>query len=166
MPDLIMMVGIPYSGKSHYAESMGLAISRTVISTDAIVHQMAEACGRAYNEVFSEVVGLAQDNAANAYIDTLARGDSVMLDQTNLTVASRARKLVLVPSEYRKVCIVVPQPTERELEQRKQQRTSHRVPDAVLAYMREIYQEPTVDEGFNVVYYAGFDDIVICLPHS
>lgn len=161
MPDFIMMVGIPYSGKSYYIESMNLKQGKTLISSDEEVHRLASLSGQAYNDVFKDVVGLAQENAANAFIDAVKRSESILLDQTNLTKASRARKLVLLPETYRKVCIVVPQPTLRELEQRKLQRTSHNVPDGVLAYMREVYQEPTVDEGFDVVYYAGFDDIVI-----
>jgi predicted kinase len=161
MPDCVMMVGIPYSGKSYYAESMNLRAGRTLISSDEEVHALARLRGAFYNDVFESVVSSAMENAAKRFIEAVNGSQSILLDQTNLTVASRARKLGLLTPDYRKVCVVVPQPTNYELELRKKARTSHSVPDAVLSYMKEIYQAPTVAEGFDVVYTAGFDDIVI-----
>lgn len=161
MSDCVMMVGIPYSGKSYYSESMNLKAGRTLISSDEEVHRLARLRGQAYNDVFEVVVGEAMENAAKRFIEAVIQSESILLDQTNLTVASRARKLGLLTPDYRKVCVVVPQPTEYELIVRKEARKSHQVPDAVLNYMKEIYQVPTVAEGFDVVYTAGFDDIII-----
>ncbi len=161
MPDCVMMVGIPYSGKSYYAESMNLKAGRTLISADAEVHRLARLRGKPYNDVFEDTIGEAMENVAKQFIGAVKRSESILLDQTNLTIASRARKLGLLTADYRKVCVVVPQPTEYELFIRKQSRKSHTVPDEVIEYMKEIYQAPTVAEGFDVVYTAGFDDIVI-----
>lgn len=161
MPDIIMMVGLPYSGKSYVAESMGLHCGRTVISSDAIVQQYAKSIGKHYNDVFSSYASEAQLVAANSLIQAVARSESILIDQTNLTKASRSRKMVQIPDNYRKVCINVPVPCADELELRKMVRCSHQVPDAVLEYMNSIYQVPSFDEGFDVIYTAGFDDIIL-----
>jgi tRNA uridine 5-carbamoylmethylation protein Kti12 len=155
------MVGLPYSGKSYYANNLPLVSSYTRISSDDEVMKFAELRGQAYNDVFDDVVTLAMVKAENRFIEAVKRSESILLDQTNLTRASRRRKLDLVPSGYTKGCIYCPPPCQLELTRRMEVRETHRVPPGVLSQMYLIYEEPKLDEGFDWLYIAGFDDIVI-----
>lgn len=161
MSKFLMLVGLPYSGKSFLTKTLGLDKDMVVISSDHIILEWAEKEGKTYNEIFKERVDEAQKESVRRMIKAFERGDNVLVDQTNLTKASRSRKLRLVPKGYECICIVVPQPSEHEMEIRKQERTTHRVPDSVLEQMTKIYQSPELSEGFDTIYYAGFDDIVI-----
>lgn len=160
---LIMLVGLPYSGKSYLAESLGLynESDYVVVSSDKILLEWAEASGSSYNSIFKDKVDAAQQEATKRLLNALREGKSVVIDQTNLTKASRCRKLSQCPKDYTKICIVVPEVTPEELEQRINNRKTHVIPLSVLARMKTIYQAPSIDEGFDVIYYAGFDDIVI-----
>lgn len=161
MPKFVMMVGLPYSGKSYYASHLPLVRSYTRISSDDEVMELARLNRSFYNEVFSDVVTLAMQKAEKRFIDAVKGLQDILLDQTNLTRASRGRKLALVPSEYEKGCIYCPPPCELELQRRMEQRSSHAVPKPVLDTMTLIHEEPKLDEGFDWLYIAGFDDIVI-----
>lgn len=161
MPSCVMMVGLPYSGKSYYAAHLPILQNYTRISSDDEVIALARLRKASYNEVFSDVVTEAMQKAEKRFIEAIKRSDDVLLDQTNLTRASRGRKLALVPKTYSKGCIYCPPPCQEELTRRMEQRTSHSVPADVLARMLSIHEEPKLDEGFDWLYIAGFDDIVI-----
>lgn len=161
MPNLVMLVGLPYSGKSTCAKSLGIFNDYVLVSSDQEVHNIAAENNTTYNQCFNEVADLAMKRATEKLLQALKDKKDILIDQTNLTKASRRRKLSQVPSGYKKTCIVVPLPTDEEMVIRKQERTTHSVPDKVLENMKQIYQEPTLDEGFDIIYKAGFDDIVI-----
>lgn len=161
MPNLVMMVGLPYSGKSYYTNNILKWKDYTKISSDEEIIRMAEASGRPYNSVFKDVVCEALQKAEKRFIGALRGSEDILIDQTNLTKASRARKLALVPKEYTKVCVYCPQPCAEELNRRIAERTSHMVPLNVMQAMLEIHQQPTIEEGFDWMYIAGFDDMII-----
>jgi predicted kinase len=161
MPNFVMMVGLPYSGKSYYATHLPLVQGYTRISSDDEVMELARLRTASYNDVFSEVVALAMQKAEKRFIEALEQPQSILLDQTNLTRASRSRKLDLVPSGYTKGCIYCPPPCKLELTRRMEARQSHKVPLAVLEKMYLIHEEPKLDEGFDWLYIAGFDDIIL-----
>jgi tRNA uridine 5-carbamoylmethylation protein Kti12 len=157
-----MFVGLPYSGKSYLAKSLGLYDGDyEVISSDKILLEWAVASETSYNLIFKDKVDEAQKEATKRLLNAFNNDSNVVIDQTNLTIASRRRKLSQCPKDYNKVCIVIPEVTREELEQRKSERSSHVIADSVIENMRNIYQPPSLDEGFDVIYYAGFDDIVI-----
>lgn len=161
MNKFVMLVGLPYSGKSYLVKTLGLDKDMVVISSDHILLEWASNEGKTYNEIFKERVDEAQKESVRRMEQAFKEGKNVLVDQTNLTKASRSRKIRLVPKGYEKICVVVPQPSEHEMEIRKQERESHRVPDTALQQMKNIYQAPELSEGFDTIYYAGFDDIVI-----
>ena len=160
MSNFIVLVGLPYSGKSFLKNNLGLNDYVTV-SSDNIILEWALAENKSYNEIFKDRVDEAQKESVRRMLSALKEKKDIIIDQTNLTKASRARKLSQVPKDYKKICIVVPEPTDEELESRKKERTSHKVPDSVLVDMRKLYQTPSIEEGFDTIYYAGFDDIII-----
>ena len=157
----LMLVGLPYSGKSHLVKTLGLDKDYTIISSDLIILEWAVERESTYNEIFKECVDAAQKESVRRMLEAFKQNKNVLVDQTNLTKASRSRKLRLVPPDYKKTCIIIPSPSKEELEIRKQERNTHKVPDSVLNQMELIYQKPELDEGFDTIYYAGFDDIII-----
>ena len=160
MPNFVVMVGLPYSGKSYVANSLGLFKTYAKISSDDLVHMKAKELGLSYNQCFNDVVGWAQDKAERDMLYLLSIGKDIILDQTNLTRSSRKRKLELIPQGYKSFCIVVPSPASEIVEKRMKERSSHSVPMSVMDTMLKLYEEPSLDEGFDVLYRAGFDDIV------
>jgi predicted kinase len=158
--EFVMLVGLPYSGKSTLIQTSNLR-DYTLVSSDAEVQAYAKSLGKTYNDVFKDYIDQAMANAQKTMQDAFREGKNVVLDQTNLTVASRRKKLAQVPKDYRRTCIVVEAPSKEELDKRIEERTSHRIPNFVLDNMRKMYQYPTLDEGFDVIYNSSFDDIFI-----
>ena len=161
MPQFIMTVGLPYSGKSYYTKTHPTLSSYTRVSSDDEVMELARLCGSSYNEVFEAKIGQAMELAEKRFLGALRGSESILLDQTNLTRASRSRKLALVPDSYTKGCIYCPPPCEEELQRRMVERKSHIIPAEVLERMRYLHEEPKLDEGFDWLYVAGFDDIIL-----
>jgi predicted kinase len=166
MLNFVMTVGLPYSGKSTLASSF---LSRhrdanfAVISSDAFTIDEAKRRNVHYNDIFEEYVFTAMQLAEEELMRCVEERRNIFIDQTNLTRLSRYRKLVHLPdtNEYKKTCLFIPEPSHKELQRRKKQRTSHVVPDKVLDEMRSFFERPMFDEGFDTIYHAGFDDIFI-----
>ena len=149
MPDFIMMVGVPGSGKSTWLRE-NFPHPAVYCSTDALIDLHALKEGKTYNEVFRDYIETATDKMQETMDWAFERGMDVVLDQTNLTRKSRARKLALVPKGYRKVAVVVPTP-EREEWLRRLDRPGKTIPRHVLEAMLASYQEPSLDEGFDEI---------------
>ena len=98
-PTFIMMVGLPYSGKSYYAEKLSKEYGAVVHSSDAIR---------------AEILGDVQDQNNNGKVfevlhrrvyDDLSNGKSVIYDATNINYKRRMdaiQRLKRIPCE--KVC--------------------------------------------------------------
>ena len=141
-PCLLVMIGASGSGKSTYAESLGLPI----VSTDAI---------RA--ELYSDET--VQDNPKHVFAiafqrvrEHLMRGESCVFDATNTTV--RARKAVLdavSEVECQRIGLLVYRPLAVCLRQNRMR--ARRVPNSVI--IRQCQQLDagiaTVQDEFDVV---------------
>lgn len=147
-----MMVGLPGSGKSTYAENLSDAYAE-YLSTDALIEFVATMRGLSYNDVFKDSIKYAQEavniNAALAF----GNGADVIWDQTNLTVKSRASKLRMVPAGYKKIAVVVGCPDEEEHTRRLNSRPGKTIPPHIIKSMKATSTFPTLEEGF--------DDIII-----
>jgi hypothetical protein len=82
-----------------------------------------------------------------------------MDDRTNLTVSSRKKKLDQLPDAYSKVAIVFTL-SDREEWMKRLNRPGKSIPASVLDNMSEIYQEPTLKEGFDEVYVYDGESLV------
>ena len=165
MTTFYMLVGLPGTGKStwtdrfkrkHISElneqsfktNTQFQYNLSVISTDDIVQTIADQHRLTYNQMFDNITySFAEKISHKLAKFSFERNDIVIWDQTNLTIISRAKKLVLVPSHYKKICIVFRIPDDHI--DRLQSRVGKIIPEDVMMNMIKSYQQPTLTEGFD-----------------
>lgn len=156
MPKCIMLVGVPASGKSHWARTK---IITYVASTDNIISEVASNYGMTYDEGFKELIGFADKVMWRSITSCLMRQLPFTIDRTNLTVKSRKKfidKLKL--HRYEIECWVFPLPGSESLpteewNRRLDSRRGKTIPAHVLSSMIEHYEVPTEAEGFsNIIF--------------
>ena len=150
-PTLILLCGIPGSGKTHYAEKYIEEHENTIhLSSDKIRGELwgNEATQGDNNEVFS----LMQSRA----IEALNNGQNVVYDATNITRKDRSYIIALCPKFAKIECHIIWAPIETCIERdTTRERT---VGKAVIDRMLKRFQSPFYDEGI--------DDIKIIRPAS
>lgn len=152
-PNLILLVGIPGSGKTTYAEKYIEEHPDTVhLSSDKIREELwgNEATQGDNNEVFS----LMQSRA----IEALNNGQSVVYDATNVTRKDRSYIITLCPKFAKIECHIIWAPIETCIERdAARERT---VGKAVIDKMLKRFQAVWFDEGIDeikIVYPNEFD---------
>lgn len=143
-PSLILLVGIPGSGKTTYAEKYIKENPDTVhLSSDKIRAELwgNESTQGDNNEVFS----LMQSRA----IDALNNGQSVVYDATNITRKDRSYIIALCPKFVKIECHIIWAPIETCIERdAARERT---VGKEVIDRMLKRFQAPYHDEGIDEI---------------
>lgn len=143
-PSLILLVGIPGSGKTTYAEKYIEEHTNTIhISSDRIRAELwgDEATQGDNNEVFS----LMQSRA----IDALNNWQSVVYDATNITRKDRSYIIALCPKFVKIECHIIWAPIETCIERdASRERT---VGKAVIDKMLKRFQPVWYDEGIDEI---------------
>ena len=152
MPTATFLIGVPASGKSTWVAE-NVDCDTWLLSTDDFIQSVADANGKTYNDVFADsimeaVAWLNEDLLSAVEVDA-----DFVIDQTNLTRASRKRKMRLIPKHYEKIAIVFPTPEGAEWKRRLDSRPGKTIPQAVLDSMSLSYQAPTEAEGFDKIVY-------------
>jgi len=95
-PLMFVLIGMPASGKSTWrAAYLGYRNGTTdrslvILSTDDIVERIAAENGVTYDEAFDLVSMKDREREMKAnFAEALERGDDIIVDRTNLSVASR-----------------------------------------------------------------------------
>lgn len=150
-PSLILLVGIPGSGKTTYAEKYIKEHPGTVhLSSDKIRKELWGDESIQSNP--SEVFLLMQKRA----VDTLSNGQSVVYDATNITRKDRVGIIAACPKFSKIECHIVWAPIEICIERdAARERT---VGKEVIDRMLKRFQAPYYDEGI--------DEINIVLPNK
>lgn len=150
MPKLIMLVGLPGSGKSTFSKHF----DGYRLSSDDYIEWSAQSTFQTYNEVFESTIEEAQKWMKNRMYDALHHESNIIWDQTNLTKKTRESKLINIPAlEYERICMFFDTPFETILKRNEERKlTGRNIPDTVLLQMKNSLQMPTVDEGFDRVY--------------
>ena len=169
-PSLILLVGIPGSGKTTYAEKYIEENPNTVyLSSDKIRKELwgDEATQGDNNEVFS----LMQSRAITA----LNNGQSVVYDATNVTRKDRSYIITLCPKFAKIECHIIWAPIETCIERdAARERT---VGKEVIDRMLKRFQAPYYDEGIDEIivkrYHVSneytYDNNIydaMCIPHD
>ena len=158
MPKLILLCGIPGSGKSTYAQDLASQNNRVkVFSSD---------------EVRLELVGDVSDMTSNSHvfnvlykraIDALFKGFDVVIDSTNIN--RRARKQALdhfawvdakIKNKIERECIVMCTPYDKCITN-DTKRTSHHVPAQMISVYANMFEVPLKAEGFDKISFHFFD---------
>lgn len=151
-PWIIMLCGVPASGKSTWIKNMNLAA--VVISTDDFIETYANQIGKTYDDVFESIIGAATDNLNIALHQAFDNNQNIIWDQTNVGANTRAKKLRKIPIHYKKVAVVFETPNQDVLEQRLANRPGKTIPKHIMTSMIQNFQLPTLNEGFDSVVYA------------
>lgn len=152
-----MMIGLPGSGKSTYIKNMfeneGTDFHKwAILSSDGYIEMRAQELGKTYDEVWASERKNAVKNLKVSLKNALRLGCHIVWDQTNLTAAIRRNRLAKIPASYTKIgCVFTSSKTTRE--ERLDARVGKTIPENVLQNMIKQYEHPTIDEGFDYIYY-------------
>ena len=165
MTTFYMLVGLPGSGKSTWTNKFKRKYKEeqfhtsfksnelfewklSIISTDDIIQFIADQHRLTYNDVFDNITYFFAEKMSYKLAKfAFERNDLVIWDQTNLTIKTRAKKLALVPSHYKKICVMFGVPDD--LTERLESRVGKHIPDDAMKSMIKNYQQPTITEGFD-----------------
>ena len=153
MSKLYVLVGVPASGKSTWIKEQIWALGLTIVSTDAFVEDYARSQGKTYSEVFDEYMPTAVELMAEQVVRARELGHDIIWDQTSTTIATRAKKLRMLP-DYYAIAVVFRTPDRDTLDRRLISRPGKSIPRHVVDNMINNWEEPTEDEGFKEIWYT------------
>ena len=154
-PEIIVMVGLPGSGKSTWRDAMLAKSDReyVIISSDDEIEALAAEAGTTYSAGFKQFIGKATAISKQKFREAVNKGRNILWDQTNLNPKKRKSILSQVPEEYTKTAVVF-NITAHELQQRldkREKETGKFIPPNVMKDMARSYRPPTKEEGFDTV---------------
>lgn len=153
MKKLYVTVGVPGSGKSTWIKNQIWALGLTVISTDEFVEDYAKECGFTYSQVFDDYMPKAIELMLDK-VDYANRNNlDIIWDQTSTLIKTRTNKIRMLP-DYYKIAVVFKVPQTEELQRRLASRPGKVVPWNVVELMIAGWQEPTMQEGWDEIWYA------------
>lgn len=150
-PFVMMLIGPTLSGKSTYIRNNYPNVE--VISRDEIVMEVFGS--RDYNLAFKEVNQKEVDRTLALRLKEASDlKKSVIIDMTNMTVKRRMATLINFDEDFSRIAIVFPILSEEEYAKRNIARNAKEnkwIPPAVIKYMIDSYEEPTLEEGYDRV---------------
>lgn len=161
MPTCYMMIGLPGSGKSYLVDAIisDSDFNGIICSSDAVIEQISNEYGLTYDDCFKDLIDFAVKQY-NRDVQLAATNHwDIVMDQTNLTAKSRARKLAALGKSYKKVAVVVPTHITDPARWRAQleTRSGKTIPEDVIDQMIQNFEVPTLEEGFDEILYP--DDL-------
>jgi predicted kinase len=153
IPELVMLVGIPCSGKSTYVNKLRdyeYWKDAVVLSTDNYIEEQAKRLGMTYNEVFQDCIDEATRQLEMSFVRAKEEGKRIIWDQTNLSIKTRKKKLTKVPSIYKRTVVWFQVDLEEALK-RNGTREGKFIPESILKRMYHQFEVPTLEEGFDFV---------------
>lgn len=155
MKQAYIMVGLPGSGKSTIAQHLVTSVlpgTIAYLSTDSYIEAVASLNRLTYREVFADTIEEAITATNLEMQEAIANRLDLVIDNTHLSVKSRAKKLAMIPPCYQKTAIIVHRPDSAEWNRRLNSRPGKTIPEAVIHDMLASYECPTLAEGFNQIW--------------
>ena len=153
IPELVMLCGIPCSGKSTYVNKLltyEYWENSIILSTDNYIEEQAKRLGMTYNEVFQDCIDEATRQLEMSFVRAKEEGKRIIWDQTNLSIKTRKKKLIKVPSIYKRTVVWFRVDLEEALK-RNGTREGKLIPESILKRMYHQFEVPTLEEGFDFV---------------
>ena len=153
IPELVMLCGIPCSGKSTYVNKLltyEYWKDAIILSTDNYIEEQAKRLGMTYNEVFQDCIDEATRQLEMSFVRAKEEGKRIIWDQTNLSIKTRKKKLIKVPSIYKRTVVWFRVDLEEALK-RNGTREGKFIPESILKRMYHQFEIPTLEEGFDFV---------------
>lgn len=151
--EIIMLCGIPTSGKSTYVEKLKKIKyweNAVILSTDNYIEEQAKRLGMTYNEIFDDTISDATRELELQLNMAKDKGKDIIYDQTNLSKKTRNKKLSKIPCWYRRTAVYFQVSLEEALK-RNNHREGKFIPESILKRMWHQFEIPTYDEGFDYV---------------
>lgn len=159
-PILIMLMGIPGSGKSRLAVNIQKKWTEKnyrILSTDAIFEELGKVHNWSYNDAFNRIpFRTVEDIFYDRYTECIAERHNIIIDQVNITQKGRKKKLNYLTPDYSRVGIYVDTPMQeirKRLESRYEE-TGKEIPNEVIERMISQFQMPTLIE-FHYLFYTS-----------
>ena len=154
-PLLVMLVGLPGSGKSTAAGRLASTIRNQgrpceIVGTDAYLEAKAARQGLPYVTVFAEQFDIADTVMWGQAREAVRNRISVIWDQTNLTVSARRRRLRLFPEDYLRIAAVMPTAADEAWQRNLARGPERAVPEDAFHRMRAEFCRPSRKEGFQM----------------
>ena len=153
---IIMLVGVPASGKSTWIEKEFQGECH-IVSTDKIIDEIAFETGRTYDQVFSQYMKVAEKMMWEEFDKYVEGGYSpIVIDRTNMSVKSRRKFFERLKNFHRNhgyeiEAVLFKTPEETEWDRRLNSRVGKTIPQHVLDSMARSYEQPRLTEGFSKV---------------
>jgi tRNA uridine 5-carbamoylmethylation protein Kti12 len=158
VPVYIVLVGIPYSGKSHFSKELEEHVRNSyhnefwfkILSTDDYIEKVAKEKNTTYGNIFSETISDATKNLKQNQERYIDHTFNIIHDQTNMTKHKRMEILKKLPEFYLKVCVLF-EIDEKTLKERMEKRTDKIIHPNIIEAMKGFYDPPSLDEGFDII---------------
>lgn len=154
--EILYLVGLPCSGKSTYINKKGTYKDYAVISNDLIIEEFAAKNGMTYSQAWGKLpFQTVKKSCEKRFEIAVRKGQSILIDNTNLTVKSRA--LFQADGYERNAAVFEVDEQERQRrEQERAERTGKFVPQDAIEKMKAFYKKPTFSEGFKNITTISF----------
>ena len=154
MPIALFLIGIPYSGKSTFVNTLFPDIESrddwVLISSDYWIEKEADEQGKDFNEVFQDQIKIATEKMYDDLVLAKLNKQNIIWDQTNIDEKTRWPKISKLDS-YTIIAINFSPPEDLKERQEKREK---KISDSLIASFAKRYQEPRLSEGFDYVFQA------------
>ncbi len=151
MKQLIMLVGMPGSGKSTWTKKYG-PTGYFLYSTDSYIENKAESLGVSYGSIFLETYKEAEKYMNDQLEIAINDNTGVIWDQTNMNIKTRSKKIARFPDDWEKIAVYFDTlDIDAVYDRMVKERPEKIIPRHVMETMVKGYERPTETEGFDSV---------------
>lgn len=151
-PEAIVLVGVPGSGKSTWINQFLASSNKqyVVLSSDAVIEEIAAAKGLTYADVFKDSIGIATGRVKARFREAMNNRENFIIDQTNVSKKKRRGIIQQLPKGYIAKAVVfnTEDSVVKERLKTRAAATGKHIPDFVMKDMYDRWETPTRDEGF------------------